>query len=171
MLHPAAPRLACVKPVASVHPEPGSNSSLYDIFRLPDRSGRHFVSFLTRDALPSWFQGIDGSYFLPNACPRAGIALVLLCLYGNFFQRSALRDRGRKKVPSVVRGLPCSSCEKRCKGRAFFLSHQIFLPLFCKKSRFLTFSAVFRPKTALQGLKNGDSHCTFHSSTPPLSPR
>ena len=25
----AAPRLACVKPVASVHPEPGSNSSLY----------------------------------------------------------------------------------------------------------------------------------------------
>ena len=27
-LEPAAPRLACVKPVASVHPEPGSNSSL-----------------------------------------------------------------------------------------------------------------------------------------------
>ena len=25
----AAPRLACVRPVASVHPEPGSNSSLY----------------------------------------------------------------------------------------------------------------------------------------------
>ena len=28
---PDAPRLACVKPVASVHPEPGSNSSLYKI--------------------------------------------------------------------------------------------------------------------------------------------
>ena len=28
LLSPAAPRLACVKPVASVHPEPGSNSSL-----------------------------------------------------------------------------------------------------------------------------------------------
>ena len=28
----AAPRLACVKPVASVHPEPGSNSTLYNIF-------------------------------------------------------------------------------------------------------------------------------------------
>ena len=27
----AAPRLACVRPVASVHPEPGSNSSLYSI--------------------------------------------------------------------------------------------------------------------------------------------
>ena len=30
----AAPRLACVKPVASVHPEPGSNSSLYKFFCL-----------------------------------------------------------------------------------------------------------------------------------------
>ena len=29
MLRPAAPRLACVKPPASVHPEPGSNSPLY----------------------------------------------------------------------------------------------------------------------------------------------
>ena len=28
----AAPRLACVKPAASVHPEPGSNSSLYKFF-------------------------------------------------------------------------------------------------------------------------------------------
>ena len=29
---PDAPRLACVKPVASVHPEPGSNSSLLILF-------------------------------------------------------------------------------------------------------------------------------------------
>ena len=29
LLQRAAPRLACVKPAASVHPEPGSNSSLY----------------------------------------------------------------------------------------------------------------------------------------------
>ena len=29
---PAAPRLACVKPVASVHPEPGSNSPLLFIY-------------------------------------------------------------------------------------------------------------------------------------------
>ena len=34
LLHPATPRLACVKPVASVHPEPGSNSSLYNLFVL-----------------------------------------------------------------------------------------------------------------------------------------
>ena len=31
LLHRAAPRLACVKPAASVHPEPGSNSSLYNL--------------------------------------------------------------------------------------------------------------------------------------------
>ena len=29
----AAPRLACVKPAASVHPEPGSNSSLYSKYK------------------------------------------------------------------------------------------------------------------------------------------
>ena len=37
LLHPAAARLACVRPAASVYPEPGSNSSLYKIvliFRL-----------------------------------------------------------------------------------------------------------------------------------------
>ncbi len=28
LLHHAAPRLACIKPAASVHPEPGSNSPL-----------------------------------------------------------------------------------------------------------------------------------------------
>ena len=35
----AAPRLACVKPAASVHPEPGSNSSLYILsyFSCPSR--------------------------------------------------------------------------------------------------------------------------------------
>ena len=33
-----SPRLACVKPVASVHPEPGSNSPLYNIF-LPYHKG------------------------------------------------------------------------------------------------------------------------------------
>ena len=34
LLSRAAPRLACVKPAASVHPEPGSNSSLYNTLYL-----------------------------------------------------------------------------------------------------------------------------------------
>ena len=37
LLPPDAPRLACVKPVASVHPEPGSNSPLYSISGTPQR--------------------------------------------------------------------------------------------------------------------------------------
>src|SRR5690606_9143755 len=54
--YPVTPRLACVKPVASVHPEPGSNSSLYEKFlkilsglnsNLPQRNYA-FLSFLFR---------------------------------------------------------------------------------------------------------------------------
>ena len=48
LLH-AAPRLACVRPAASVHPEPGSNSSLYKNFYIskliPDAS--NFLKKLT----------------------------------------------------------------------------------------------------------------------------
>ncbi len=46
----AAPRLACVRPVASVHPEPGSNSSLYSIFGCPQGD---FHSSLLCNALSS----------------------------------------------------------------------------------------------------------------------
>ena len=55
---PAAPRLACVKPVASVHPEPGSNSSLLFILFLfsqlkkqPRLSLSVFVAKAARSAL------------------------------------------------------------------------------------------------------------------------
>ena len=41
---PAAPRLACVKPVASVHPEPGSNSPLFISFSLfSNQKARQFL--------------------------------------------------------------------------------------------------------------------------------
>ena len=44
----AAPRLACVKPAASVHPEPGSNSSLYiSIYLLACPDNCNFHSELT----------------------------------------------------------------------------------------------------------------------------
>ena len=58
--HPAAARLACVKPAASVHPEPGSNSPLlvysflfYSVWR-PPQMGRAVV--LWPDAIP-WLPG------------------------------------------------------------------------------------------------------------------
>ena len=52
LLFRAAPRLACVKPIASVHPEPGSNSSLYKFCFVLSLQGR--LSFL------------DGSIFTQN---------------------------------------------------------------------------------------------------------
>ena len=48
--YPAAPRLACVKPVASVHPEPGSNSSLLFIlflFLLKSKGTRQIIFCLS----------------------------------------------------------------------------------------------------------------------------
>ena len=54
---PAAPRLACVRPVASVHPEPGSNSSLYSFLFL----------YYTFEALPDRIDFFL-SYFLYYTC-------------------------------------------------------------------------------------------------------
>ena len=63
----AAPRLACVKPVASVHPEPGSNSPLYNlcISSNTHRSGRGGLSLNRTPRVRSSFLiyyglGIDG---------------------------------------------------------------------------------------------------------------
>ena len=50
----AAPRLACVKPAASVHPEPGSNSSLYILFLYTDPDNLFFKRI---NALDSFFLG------------------------------------------------------------------------------------------------------------------
>ena len=55
LLPRAAPRLACVKPAASVHPEPGSNSSLYILFP---------SSLLEIDALDLLLFGTCFLYFL-----------------------------------------------------------------------------------------------------------
>ena len=64
LLSRAAPRLACVKPAASVHPEPGSNSSLYihfisqfdpDNFILPKKRINALISFSVLVVLPSVF--------------------------------------------------------------------------------------------------------------------
>ena len=50
---PAAPRLACVKPVASVHPEPGSNSSLlYLVFSFSFKKRQDLLLNLPKARLP-----------------------------------------------------------------------------------------------------------------------
>jgi hypothetical protein len=43
----AAPRLACIKPAASVHPEPGSNSPLYVIAVHFIETGHKVTSFIS----------------------------------------------------------------------------------------------------------------------------
>ena len=64
----AAPRLACVKPAASVHPEPGSNSSLYIFYFVffkyyPD------LFFLKRNLRSNVFRvALYISYFLQVCC-------------------------------------------------------------------------------------------------------
>ena len=50
LLPRAAPRLACVKPAASVHPEPGSNSSLY-ISYIPSSNPALSISYKEINAL------------------------------------------------------------------------------------------------------------------------
>ena len=47
----AAPRLACVKPVASVHPEPGSNSTLYIFYASQKKSTASVVTRKRKQAL------------------------------------------------------------------------------------------------------------------------
>ena len=66
----AAPRLACVKPVASVHPEPGSNSPLYNlcISSNTHRSGRGGLSLNRTPRVRSSFLNL-----LRSRNRRAGI--------------------------------------------------------------------------------------------------
>ena len=70
----AAPRLACVKPAASVHPEPGSNSPLlYFVFRLLFC----FVSVLT------YFFRIDGKPF--RSCFPCMLFVLWQCCHCSLF--------------------------------------------------------------------------------------
>ena len=114
---PAAPRLACVKPAASVHPEPGSNSPLLSIscsifflaflvclFRTYVRSGRLRIS-------------IDGTLSCPFGFRLPSKGRRCLSILSHRFQCSlALRGFQPEGRPPF--------CE--CKVTAVFSRHQIF---------------------------------------------
>ena len=75
---PAAPRLACVKPVASVHPEPGSNSPLLVSC---------LFSFLNRKATDTSkvFVAVATAPRLPVSRPcRSSVPADYRCLYAWF---------------------------------------------------------------------------------------
>ena len=64
LLSRAAPRLACVKPAASVHPEPGSNSSLYNT-HISSSTPTTYSSFLKKESTLS-FRSRYLLYFLQS---------------------------------------------------------------------------------------------------------
>ena len=72
---PAAPRLACVKPVASVHPEPGSNSTLYSFYFITEndeaklrRTLNYSVSRMSKFLVTYYiyYRKLDGSFNYPS---------------------------------------------------------------------------------------------------------
>ena len=112
---PDAPRLACVKPVASVHPEPGSNSTLYSIlvsFLVPSNGNRSPPAHILRrrnrkhdfNALTdclfflSVWKFLQRSLVAPPGCPGLASAKVRTStlptkLFHNFFPKK-LASRG-----------------------------------------------------------------------------
>ena len=93
---PAAPRLACVKPVASVHPEPGSNSSLFKLFYYP-RSGIRYCS--------------PKSYFLTVSIRKINFPILVLLV---------------ELCKSLKELLSLSFLDCGCKGKDFFLTSKFF---------------------------------------------
>ena len=125
----AAPRLACVKPIASVHPEPGSNSSLYKFCFVLSLQGR--LLFL------------DGSIFTQNL-------LFLYYLYLTIPKSDLYACHRRKKIGTSRRLLGYSTSlalsraavlvESGCKSRGFFITLQLLRQ---EKSRnFLNIAAM-----------------------------
>ena len=83
----AAPRLACVKPIASVHPEPGSNSSLFYFFSF------FFFSLCSESVLP---------YQVLPFLTVAFLILVLLVDYVTLSKISLLSQLKRIALPSIA---------------------------------------------------------------------
>ena len=67
----AAPRLACVRPAASVHPEPGSNSSLYISISLSSILGLRFLLRNQRSRICFRYFACTASSSLVNELPMS----------------------------------------------------------------------------------------------------
>ena len=157
--HPAAPRLACVKPVASVHPEPGSNSPLFILFfifslsfRQPDQQPRIIPAsalflFLDGGLPPSSFvlslYRIISMFSAPFPFRKAVTKVLPLFLTAKFFANFFSKFLFQNPESAPVRRPPASRSSFTttglfrfcgCKGTAFSLSRQtfqhLFLPLF-----------------------------------------
>ena len=110
-----APRLACVRPVASVHPEPGSNSSLYDFFYFfPQPAGSWRRLLLVSYYFFCLLQFLQGSlaFFIRKRTANLRVSFLF-----------------SKKNPSFFHCCP-SLPKSVCKSKNFHSYLQIFLALF-----------------------------------------
>ena len=128
---PDAPRLACVKPAASVHPEPGSNSPLlylvyfsYKIFSAQPEGAPTFVCLDPSVLLLSW--NLDGNCSFPLYSQLDCFqSRCLSCGKISLFCSLPVLD---SRLVVVVSFPVCG-----CKVITFFAAVQIFLQQFFNK--------------------------------------
>ena len=145
----AAPRLACVKPVASVHPEPGSNSSSLKY---------HYHWPFIIDHWP--FNG-NGKLIMENNCliwkesepvllslSLSDIDGSLFFLYYNFCLCKSFKELAPRAeriralpVPEVRISLICD-----CKGTAFLQTDKTINHFFWNHSRIYTLYIIYNTR-------------------------
>ena len=89
----AAPRLACVKPVASVHPEPGSNSPLFILFFI------FSLSFRQPDQQPRIVPASALFFSLDGGLPPSSFVLSLYRIISMFSAPFPFRKAVTKVLP------------------------------------------------------------------------
>ena len=134
----AAPRLACVKPVASVHPEPGSNSSLllFCLFFFFSKKVTITVCIVTK-TIPWCLNLWLGGYFLNlNADSKLTENSFRLSLHlGGSFSCTTSSIVNLSMFSLLLFALRYRS-EKRCKITSNFWTDKIFYQNFSKNLSF-----------------------------------
>ena len=114
----AAPRLACVKPVASVHPEPGSNSPLLVIF---------FIFFLSL-----------------KRSKKSNLILSLCCLHGHPAYKTARRPADPDRIGCLrwFEDIDKSSCRLNLFSDRSSVFSNLYYFVYCKNFNVLCGSAL-----------------------------
>ena len=111
---PVTARLACVRPAASVYPEPGSNSSLYNFFLILFDVGLSFLLYYALCLLLKSFK-----YRTANSCQNRGAKLLTYFLITKFFWVKFL-------LRTLLRSFALTSKFRGAKLLTFYLTTKIF---------------------------------------------
>ena len=145
-----APRLACVKPAASVHPEPGSNSSLYISISLCLSGFSELTLLLCFACL--YFQSFQTTFilFLPGTCRVCLQPLVSSLPEGNcgtsrldFLASAPGYSRMPDRHLNFSRALPVPNSNNLSPRAPQYLSETPFSFGDCKGTLFLFPSKLF----------------------------